>query len=137
MNGRKFRSLRITNHADGRFCGHPLSSITRGVFKVALKISRDSGYADRLRAYAVIVDGRKLGELRNGETRLLSVSPGSHEVSLKMDGCGSKTLSFTATEGCPLAFRGSSNLRGPRLLLAFWYAVVARDSYLLVEQIAS
>ncbi len=104
---------------------------------VALKISRDSGYADRLRAYAVVLDGKKIGELRNGETKEFSMLPGPHKVSLKIDWCGSKTLNVTATEGCPLSFRASSNLRGLRLLLGLWYVVVARDSYLLIEQISS
>ncbi len=103
---------------------------------VALKISRDSGYADLLRAYAVVLDGKKIGDLRDGESKDFLVRPGPHRLSLKLDWCGSKVLDVTATEGCPLSFRASSNLRGLRLLLGLWYVVVARDSYLLIEQIS-
>lgn len=101
---------------------------------VTLRISRTSGYADYLRAYQVLVDGRTIGELATGETREFAVAPGAHRISLKLDWCGSKTLAFTAVEGQPLAFLAKSNLGGWRVLLNLWYVVVARDEYLLIEQ---
>src|SRR6266851_2085046 len=68
----------------------------------ALTIVRDTGYADRLRRYKVIVDGTSIGEVGNGETRRFSVSPGLHRVSLKIDWCGSKAVSFNLDEGVGL-----------------------------------
>jgi hypothetical protein len=104
---------------------------------VVLKVSRDSGYADSLRAYAVVLDDKKIGELRNGETKEFSIPPGPHKLSLKIDWCGSRALNVTATEGKTLSFRASSNLRGLRLLLNLWYIIFARNSYLLIEQASS
>jgi hypothetical protein len=34
----------------------------------AIALSRGSGYADRLRAYRVMLDGVEVGRIRNGET---------------------------------------------------------------------
>jgi hypothetical protein len=64
-----------------------------------VKIIRDSGYADHLRAYDVVLDGNKVGEIGNGEAREFRVSSGQHDLSLRIDWCGSKVIRFTAAEG--------------------------------------
>jgi hypothetical protein len=68
------------------------------------------------------------------ETKEFPISPGQHDLSLKIDWCGSKTIQFTVADGDVLTFDAKSNLRGPRLLAALWYALFARSSYLLIEQ---
>jgi hypothetical protein len=102
---------------------------------VSLTVSRDSGYTDHFRAYAVVVDGRKIGKLRNGETREFSIEPGSHTIRAKIDWCGSHTQQFTAAEGEPLFFRIKSNLRGTDLAKIFRYVIFENDSYLNIEQL--
>ena len=99
-----------------------------------LKIVRDSGYADRLRAYQVILDGRRVGEIKDGETQEFAIVPGQHQISLKIDWCGSKAIEFTVTGEERLTFQAKSNLRGPRVFAAIWYAIFDRNSYLLLEQ---
>ena len=101
---------------------------------VTMRISRGSGYSDYLRAYTVLLDGSKIGELANGETRDFSVAPGPHTISLKIDWCGSKGLNFTAIEGQPLSFSAKSNATGARIFMNLWYVVVARNDYLLIER---
>jgi hypothetical protein len=104
-------------------------------FRLALlKIVRDSGYADRLRAYKVIIDGNLVGEIRDGETKEFPISNGQHDLSLKIDWCGSNTIRFTVAQGDLLTFGARSNLRGPKVLAALWYALFAQSSYLLIEQ---
>ena len=98
-----------------------------------LKVVRDSGYADRARAYKVVVDGQTVGEIRNGETREFPITSGQHDVSLKIDWCGSKIISFIATEGDVFTFDAKSNLRGRRLLMSPWYALFAWNSWLVLE----
>lgn len=99
-----------------------------------LTVSRDSGYADRLRAYAVILDGKKIGEVRNGETKEFPINSGAHEISMKIDWAGSRKLNFSATNGEPLSFQVKSNLRGLKVVLALWYVIFTPKSYLLLEQ---
>jgi len=101
-----------------------------------LKIVRDSGYADRLRAYQVILDGVKIGEIRNGQTQQFPVTPGLHAISLKIDWCGSKAIEFTVTGEDQLTFQAKSNLRGPKLVSALWYVIFDRNSYLLLKRSA-
>jgi hypothetical protein len=100
----------------------------------SLTITRDSGYADRLRAYQVILDGERIGEIRNGETKEFSIGPGKHALSLKIDWCGSETVEFVLNPEETLAFQVKSSLRGKRVFLSLWYALFARNSYLLLER---
>ena len=99
-----------------------------------LTVSRDAGYADRLRAYSILVDDVKIGEIRNGETKDFPIAPGRHRISAKIDWCRTAALEFTVQEGEPLSFLVRSNLRGFRLLLAIWYVFVARSKYLRIER---
>jgi len=99
-----------------------------------LKVTRDAGYADLLRAYAVMLDGKKIGELKNGESKTFQISPGAHSISMKIDWCGSKTLQFQSAETDSSAFKVSSNLRGFKLLFIFWYILFDQSSYLAIER---
>ena len=99
-----------------------------------LIVSRDSGIADRLRQYEIIVDGRKIGDIRNGETRKFPIEAGQHTIVAKIDWCKTPALEFTATVGESPSFLVRSNLRGPKIILAIWYALAARSKYLRIEQ---
>jgi hypothetical protein len=98
-----------------------------------IRLVRDSGWADRLRAYHVIVDGEEVGEISNGETKDFRVSPGHHQIRLKIDWCGSNILAFEVAEGDKPTFYAKSNLRRGRVWLGLWYALFARGRYLLIE----
>lgn len=100
----------------------------------SLTITRDSGYADRLRAYQVVLDGERIGEIRNGETKEFSIGPGKHALSLKIDWCGSETIDFVVAPEEKPAFQVKSGLRGKRVFLSLWYVLFARNSYLRLER---
>ena len=100
----------------------------------SLTITRESGYADPLRAYKVVLNGERIGEIRNGETKEFSIGPGKHALSLKIDWCGSETVEFVVDREEKPAFQVKSSLRGKRVFLSLWYVLFARNSYLLLEQ---
>lgn len=102
-----------------------------------ITISRDSGYADRARAYSIILDSQKIGELHNGEKKEFSIKSGLHKIAMKIDWCGSKEMIFTVAENQTLLFFASSNLRGLKLFLSVWYVFFNWNSYLRIEQIAT
>lgn len=101
----------------------------------SLKIVRDSGYADSIRAYDVVIDGQKAGELRDGEIKEFPISCGQHRVSLKIDWCGSKTIQFTAADENELTFCARSSLRGPRLVLGPWYVLLMWNRYITLTML--
>ena len=105
-----------------------------GFVLALLRIVRDSGYADRLRAYKVVVDGDTTGEIRNGETKEFPISGGQHNLALKIDWCGSKTIQFAVVEGDVVTFEAKSNLRGPKLLAAMWHALFAWSSWIILTE---
>jgi hypothetical protein len=99
-----------------------------------LTVVRDSGYADRLRAYKIVLDGVVIGTIGNGETKTFPIVPGPHSLSLKIDWCGSKPVKFAAADGTSVAFDAKSNLRGPKIAGALWRSIFAWNSWLLLEQ---
>jgi hypothetical protein len=101
----------------------------------SLRIVRGSNYADKCRVYWIALDGNKIGKVKNGEAKELAISSGRHDLSIRLDWCGSKTLPFTSSEGEVVTFRVTTNLRGVRIFLALWYVLFARNSYLVLEQV--
>jgi len=99
-----------------------------------LRIKRDSGYADYLRAYSVLVDGARVGEIKNGETRDFPILPGQHQLRLKIDWCGSNTIHFVASNSDVLEFSAKPNLRGLKLLAAFWYLLAVPSSWIILNR---
>lgn len=57
------------------------------------------GKRDSQRNYLVIVDGRRVATVRGGQTAEVRVSPGRHDVLLKMNWCTSPTLVIDARPG--------------------------------------
>ena len=80
-----------------------------------LIIQRDSGYADSLRAYKLILNGNEIGAIRGGESKSFPVDPGRHTIQAKIDWCSSPPEEFVA-EDEPIAFEVFSKLRGFKLL---------------------
>ena len=99
----------------------------------SITISRDSGWADRLRAYKVKLDHSQIGTIDNGGSRTFSVEPGSHELVLKIDWCGSNTVTFDVPENGSVHFECGSNLRGFALLASFFYVLFAPNDYLWLK----
>ena len=103
--------------------------------KVAqIRVVRDSGRIDRLRAYQVIVDGKKVGEIFDGETRVFAVSPGRHQIRLKVDWFVSNLLELEVAEGDKATLHAKSNLQGRIWLFCrYVFFPYPRDRCLLIE----
>jgi hypothetical protein len=99
-----------------------------------LIIHRDSAYADYLRAYRIILDGKKIGEIANGETKEFTISAGQHELSMKIDWCGSGCIQFSAADDDAQVFLAKANVRGAKLLMAAWFAIFATKSWIILKQ---
>ncbi len=98
-----------------------------------IKIERDSGIADRLRVYKVILDGKAVGEIKNGQEVTLEVSKGTHQLYLKIDWCRSNTVNFDTNDSI-IKFECGSNLRGLKILLMYYYILFSRNQYLWLKK---
>ncbi|HTE58581.1 MAG TPA: hypothetical protein VK694_07640 [Verrucomicrobiae bacterium] len=67
-------------------------------------IKRDSGYADSLRNYEVLVDGKKIGTIADNERKDFHVKPGMHALYLKIDYIKSNHINFKGGDGEDLSF---------------------------------
>ena len=99
-----------------------------------LKLTRDSGYADKARDYIVLLNGQRIGEIGDGEQRVFDIPAGSHELSLKIDWCTSNTLSLNVAQGKRFCCQCGSNLRGLKLFTALYYATLGYKRYLWLAQ---
>ena len=62
-------------------------------------IEREAGrYVDRFRSYRVILDGKKVGGVKRGESLALSTTPGRHELHFAIDWCRSPREVFELDE---------------------------------------
>ena len=83
-----------------------------------ISIKRDSGFADKTRAYKVILDGEEVGKIKDGQKIKIDIAPGGHKLYIKIDWCQSNIVEFEMNENI-IEFECGSNLRGPKLLLPF------------------
>jgi hypothetical protein len=102
----------------------------------SFKIVRGSDYADKLRFYVILLDGKRVGKIWDGDTEELTVSPGQHSLSIRIDWCGSEIIPFTVEEGSSILFEVKNNCRGLRVLSAFWCFLFAHNSYLRLTRVA-
>lgn len=94
-----------------------------------IRIQRDSGYADRVRAYKVVVDGNVIGEIKNGQQIEFQIEPGRHELYLKVDWCQSHIIEFEMKQD-DIEFECGSNLRGLKIFLSIFYVTFFRKDYI-------
>jgi hypothetical protein len=98
-----------------------------------LSLVRDSGYADRIRDYRVLIDGLEIGRIANGEERSFDIAPGQHQLSVKIDWCRTDPIEFVAVVDQSSRFQCGSNLRGIRVAFALYYALFAPKKYLWLK----
>ena len=85
-----------------------------------IKLKRASCFPDRLRAYKVILDGKMIGKIKNGEELEFNSPAGKHQLCLKIDWCSSNTIDFEM-QGSQVEFECGSSLTGGKVLLALLY----------------
>lgn len=113
-----------------------LATAARKSDEAKIRVLRISSFADRFRAYRIEVDGVQIGRIRGGETVEFPVSTGHHAIAVGIDWCGSPSIAFDISPGETLAFECNSNVRGPRFLLAFIYAMFLHHRWLTLRLIS-
>ncbi len=101
-----------------------------------ITVRRTTSYADRLRAYKIVLDGALVGTVRAGQSATVSTTPGRHSLVLRIDWCGSEEVSFEARTGEHITFECGSSLAGWRVLLAIVYMIFRTREYLWLRRAA-
>ncbi len=97
-----------------------------------LIINRDSGYANSLASYKLLLDGIQIGKIASGESKSFEVTPGEHTIQAKINWCTTTTESFIADVN-ETAFEVFSQLRGFRILGAI-FAIFIPHSYIGIRR---
>jgi len=92
-----------------------------------IKIKRGSGYADMIRAYTVILDGKQVGTLRRGKEIVLHTAAGTHTLQVKIDWCSSNPVSFSIADAQSKSFACGNSTKA---ILAFLYVILWPSDYL-------
>lgn len=100
-----------------------------------IRVTRTKSYADRLRAYRILIDGVERAKVSAGTSVEIPVTPGSHSVVAKVDWCSSPTLVVMTQPRSVAKLQCESNLQGMRIFLAIIYTTLFRDKYLTLRQV--
>ena len=84
-----------------------------------LKLVRDSGWADKLRAYKILLNGTEVCKINDGEELSFPIEPGQYAIKAKIDWCGSREVRFDVADQ-DVVFDVESSMRGPALFGALF-----------------
>ncbi|MCA9115202.1 MAG: hypothetical protein KDA79_08945 [Planctomycetaceae bacterium] len=70
-----------------------------------LHVLRCKAHPNRIRAYKLLLDGREIGVVRNGQLFEATIPPGEHVLIAKVDWARSRPLSFQCTAGERVSIR--------------------------------
>lgn len=94
-----------------------------------IRINRLSGYSNKFRKIKLVLDHQEIAELKDGEIKILNVSPGTHTIKAEIDWCQSNEIEITIREGETKELV----LKGTNPFLALYYITFGRKNYLLLE----
>ena len=68
--------------------------------ETAIRVDREPGsWVDRFRAFEVVIDGSRVGALRRGESETFPITPGVHNVEMKISWFASPPLTVDVSTG--------------------------------------
>lgn len=96
-----------------------------------ISINRLSGYSNKFRKIKLVLDHQVIAELKDGEIKIINVSPGPHTIKAEIDWCQSNEIELTIREGETKELV----LKGTNPFLALYYITFGRKNYLLLEML--
>lgn len=90
-------------------------------------------WQDRMRDYAVLVNGKKVASVSNGSDADITVKPGKHRVQLKIDWCGSPPIDLEVGDGQTVVVECGPNSHP---LLALLYITFWKGKYIWLRNAA-
>ena len=94
-----------------------------------LTFRRGDGWADRLRAYRIFVDGEQRAEINRNSEVAVATSAGRHRVQLKIDWASSPAIEVDVRNGKSEIIECRSNVK---LALILLYITFLRHKYLSI-----
>ena len=103
--------------------------------KGSIIITREPvGYTDLLRAYEIWIDGALVGKIRRGESQVVELDAGEHEVCLKLDWCRSPSVRVALGAGERVELAAAPNAHP---LAVLYYATFGRKRYIRLDRLSA
>ena len=105
--------------------------------KTYIEVYRTAQYVNKLRDFVVIIDDFQAGRLEDGGKLRIEVTPGEHEIYLKIDWCRSNKIHFSLSENEHLKFKCGCPISGWNLLNPFimpYYIFFNKNKYLYIKR---
>jgi hypothetical protein len=99
-----------------------------------ISVIRPASGSSRYRAFKIVIDGKRVGDLRRGEQRMFMVSPGQHQVWAEIDWCRSQRLQLEVSRGETVGL--VCRTRPLDALLAVYTFTLGRHRYPILEPAA-
>ena len=99
-----------------------------------IRFVRPSGYADRIRSYQMLVNGRDVGTIGNGKTLEVKAAPGAIRIEAKIDWAKARPLTVNTVPRQTVEVE-VRNRWG--VWLALWAITFGKDDYLLLTLLAA
>lgn len=99
-----------------------------------LNITRAPSFIDSNRAYRIMVDGEMVGRILPQETVEIPIKQGQHDISVRIDWCGSRKLSLKFEPDDTLFLECGSNVSGWKFILNIVYIAFFWNDYLWLRQ---
>jgi len=93
-------------------------------------INRSSEYSNKFRSIEIYLNGNKIGEIKDGESKEYEIEPGDHILKAKIDWCNSNLINFKVNDETK-----RFNLNGRNPFLALFYITFGKDQYLELKPI--
>ncbi|MET2985059.1 hypothetical protein [Aureibaculum conchae] len=100
-----------------------------------LEITRTKQYANKARAIGIYINNKKVGTIKDGETKIFILDAEENEVYAKIDWCQTEPQKISTKENETTILKLGSNLSGWKLLLAFYYITVNSSELLYLKEI--
>ncbi|MFC4099812.1 hypothetical protein [Paenibacillus xanthanilyticus] len=103
-----------------------------------IELTRSTQYANKIRHFVILIDGQDMGNIEDGGTRQIPLSPGDHEIELRIDWCGSGTIPFRLEANECVRFACDCRIQGWRLFnpfLGIYYILFQPSSYLRLSRV--
>jgi capsid portal protein len=94
-------------------------------------INRSHEFSNYLRAVEIHLDHKKIGEIKNGESKNFEVDAGKYVLKAKIDWCTSNEIHLEIGSGETLRY----NLAGRNPFFGLYYVTFGRKKYLNLKQI--
>lgn len=99
-----------------------------------INLTRDSGWADYLGHYRVIINSKEIDKIANGKSIQLEIMPGPIEIFLRGPAFEkSNKLEFEIKDSQTINLKCKSNLRGLKIILALFYAIFLPHKWIVLE----